>query len=614
MIARILLVLLAAAPLFGRTLHWRSVDVNARLDADGNLHVVERQRMVFDGDWNGGERDFGLRRGQHVAVNRIVRVDGSGREIALEQGPLDAVDRWDYAGSGVVRWRSRLPDDPPFANRELTYVLDYVYRGAVIADGDRFRIAHDFGMPNREGAIEVFRLKVEFDPVWHMRRVEDMRMPLEPGRSVVVDAPLVRTGAGWPDAVVRPLPWWLGPLAVLFFAAGAALLIRAFVRAERAYGRFDPLPERFDPDLLQLRPELAGAVWDAGIGAPEVAALLARMAQEGKIETRVEGDVMHLKLKRLDDAGGYEAVLAQKLFVVSNDTDTTRIREHYKSTGFDPAAIVRPGIESALAEAIPRWRESVRRFNPWIHLATFPAAILFIVVALFFSEEPGPLLLAVFPGAVFAVIACVVAWFASRAITDFARAFVAPAILMAIPMLGFAAGALAARNAMTGMLLPFAIAAWLLALLHLVLNVLRIRDPREVIAFRKRVAGARRFFMRELQQPQPALRDDWFPYILAFGLGPHVDQWFRAFGAASSSSSMSSWSSTSSSSSSSSSASSASSWTGGGGAFGGAGATASWAVAAGAMAAGVAAPGSSGSGGGGGGGGSSSGGGGGGGW
>ena len=39
----------AAAPAAARELHWRSVDVRARLEPDGALEVVETQAMVFTG-------------------------------------------------------------------------------------------------------------------------------------------------------------------------------------------------------------------------------------------------------------------------------------------------------------------------------------------------------------------------------------------------------------------------------------------------------------------------------------------------------------------------------------------------------------------------------------
>jgi len=158
-----------------------------------------------------------------------------------------------------------------------------------------------------------------------------------------------------------------------------------------------------------------------------------------------------------------------------------------------------------------------------------------------------------------------------------------------------------------------------LALFNSMINQARSRERAQGIALRKRLASARRYFELELDRPQPALRDEWFPYVLAFGLDKDAQDWFKAHGAQSSGRSSTSWSgstSTSSSSSGGSSSSAPTGWSGGGGAFGGAGATATWALAASSLAAGVAAPSSSGSssGGGGGGGGSSSGGGGGGGW
>jgi uncharacterized membrane protein YgcG len=162
-----------------------------------------------------------------------------------------------------------------------------------------------------------------------------------------------------------------------------------------------------------------------------------------------------------------------------------------------------------------------------------------------------------------------------------------------------------------------------LALFNSVINQARSRERAQGIALRKRLASVRRYFQEELDRPQPALRDEWFPYVLAFGLDKDAQDWFKAYGGQSAGGSeASSWSSSPSTSSSSSGSAPWSSvpsgWSGGGGAFGGAGATATWALAASSLAAGVAAPsssgGSDGGSGGGGGGGSSSGGGGGGGW
>ena len=73
---------------------------------------------------------------------------------------------------------------------------------------------------------------------------------------------------------------------------------------------------------------------------------------------------------------------------------------------------------------------------------------------------------------------------------------------------------------------------------------------------------------RELRQDQPQLEDRWFPYLLALGLAPSVDKWFRRFGSVAGGASMRT--SPGSFSTGGGSSSGGSSWTGGGGSFGGA--------------------------------------------
>lgn len=118
--------LLIAGPLApqSRELSWPAVHVTARLDADGRLHVREQQVMRFTGDWNGGERTFNLRAGQELALARITRSDGAG-ERELVQGDLANVDEFDWASRSRLRWRSRLPSDPPFDDARITYTLEY---------------------------------------------------------------------------------------------------------------------------------------------------------------------------------------------------------------------------------------------------------------------------------------------------------------------------------------------------------------------------------------------------------------------------------------------------------------------------------------------------------
>src|SRR2546428_5130559 len=96
-----ILMALVVSPAFGKSLHWRALDVTARLDADGRLHVIERHVMVFDGDWNGGQRRFDIRPGQELefhGVRKLVNVT----EGPLRRGNLSEVDHWDFAGNNTV--------------------------------------------------------------------------------------------------------------------------------------------------------------------------------------------------------------------------------------------------------------------------------------------------------------------------------------------------------------------------------------------------------------------------------------------------------------------------------------------------------------------------------
>src|SRR5438105_4789920 len=120
-----------------RTLRWRELAVTAHLDADGRLHVQERHSIVFNGDWNGGERIFRSSLENVLDLERISRIDASGRAVPLRKDKsLSHVDDYAWHDSNTLRWRSRLPSDPPFHNQEITYVIDYTDANILIPQQD----------------------------------------------------------------------------------------------------------------------------------------------------------------------------------------------------------------------------------------------------------------------------------------------------------------------------------------------------------------------------------------------------------------------------------------------------------------------------------------------
>lgn len=616
-----------------RELHWQSLDVRAHLDADGALHVRETQAIVFDGAWNGGERRFSIRAGQRLKFEHLLEKDASGGTVReFLRGDLDRSGAFRLFDGNVLRWRNRMPEDPPFQDEIRIYELDYVVAGVLRRQGEHYLLSHDFAFPDRSGVIEHLHGELTFDPSWRSSGTPEVSFDvdaLQPGQGAVRSVAFEYLGTGHPLAQgeVRSAPGGAADLVwvilVVMVFAGAIVVIQR----ERARGRFEPLdsPDSIDAawlaeNLLCHRPEDVGAAWDGDISTQEVMAILARMSQAGQLtsEVKVRGRwifkyrVLHLRL--LVNARSLpptERALIRKLFFDGPTTDTDRIRAHYRSRGFDPAAVisryVKPRAETIAGRDEDRpswyWKTSVTLIGAGIAVVVTGACL-----------EPGTAGLVAMV-ALGTLLALIIAVPFARGYRNAPTARLWP-VLVALVLVGGVLGVLRWVLHSTAISSLECLGVILLAagMLHVLLTAFLCRRSAEHLRRRRRFLAARRYFQRELRQRVPRLDDAWFPYLLAFGLGPDMDRWFKVSGstATGSASSGSSGGSTGHTS-----VHGTSAWTGGGGAFAGAGATATWVSAVGTLAAGVAPPSSGGgssSGGGGGGGGGSSGGGGGGGW
>jgi hypothetical protein len=615
------LCLLSTNAFAQRELHWDGLQVVAHLDASGHLHVAEAQTMVFTGDWNGGERTFNIRPRQKLAFNGIYRDIGSGwRPLRLDRS-LTSVDSYSWSNNTTLRWRSRRPTDPLFDRTSLRYELRYDLSGILLKDGDGFLLDHDFAFPDRVGAINHFELRLTVDSVWQPDEpIRDVytASSLPPGRSFVLKIPLRYTGAAVPAVLDTsvPLDVWFGVLTIV----GATLLaVGAFFVREQSNGRFDPLQQEdqineawLKEHVLTHPAEVVGAAWDDRIGTPEVVALLARMTSEGKLESQASPDgsqssmTLHLKVDR-SRLAGYERKIVDGLFFDDRTTTTTDdVKQHYKKQGFSPVAIIQKDLETTVHETFPL--EGSRRFS-WETLLVFLFGLAMLFGVWSGGYMPGPIVYMIGLGSIVLAAISTLPGYVFRSRVDWGRVSAAICLMPALIIAG-AVAAILWYLGVTGILeLPFLVVVAVVALAIGVtitsINSLKSRESRAGLAIRKKLAAARAFFIAELRQRHPALRDDWYPWILAFGLSREMDDWSARVGGASTTGN--SFGTTTSSSHSS------STWTGfGGGQSGGGGGGASWVAAASGLAAGVATPSSGGSGGGGGGG--SSGGGGGGGW
>lgn len=606
-----------------RELHWDALEVTAHLDANGHLQVAETQTMVFTGDWNGGERTFNIRPRQQLVLRGIDRDTGSGWQPLTQNADLENVNDYAWVDRETLRWRSRRRSDPLFNHTTLRYQLRYELSGILEKDGDTYVLDHDFAFPDRAGSIRRFELRLTLDPLWQPgQQISDVYTAsnLAPNRSFVLKLPLHYLGTGQPLVLdlSRPLDV---RVAVLTIFSAAILIITWFFLGEQAKGRFDPIDreDRVDEswlreNILNHPAEIIGAAWDNRIGQPEVVALLARLTSEGKLESDASGEGRHasmtlrLKVDR-SKFTGYERALIEALFFDGQTaTSTDAVKEHYKKTGFNPVNVIRKELESSVHAVFPPV-DPPRRLNletmivfafglgalagAWYHgYVIGPAAYMIALGSLILAG------LSTLPGNLF------------RSRVDWGRRsavlWLIPAALVttgALYFLWFTAGTGAVE---IPSVLLMSIVALAIGVINTSVNSLKSREDRIGMALRKKLAAARAFFVAQLRQSRPALRDDWYPWLLAFGLNRQMNDWSARTEFTPGRDGSFSTASTST-------ASSSNTWTGfAGGHSGGAGGGAAWAAAAGGLAAGVASPSSGGGGGGGGGG--SSGGGGGGGW
>jgi hypothetical protein len=619
-----MLLLIISVACQAKSLYWQSLDVAAELDAAGGLHVVERQHMVFDGDWNGGERIFRLGFGQRLELLGMKRIDPlSGAVTVMRSGDLAEINHYQQVSDKKLRWRSRRTTDPQFHNTGIIYEIDYRLTGILQKQGDQYRLNHDFAFSDRDGDIRRFSLRLTLDPAWSANVSLPLiieRNHLPPGRGVIVTLPLSYQGAQPPALLTSEVAaGWLWLIGVLFISL-LAWRLSAYIRYEKHHVRFQQLavPGRIDDAWLQQHvfiypAEKVASLWDAKAGPAEVAAMLARLVQDGYLKSHVETrgwwlfkrQVLHLqRLRPLHDFSRYEQKLLKALFVTDDQerTDTDSVAAYYKARrrGFDPVTKIRGALSERGRET--RYYRKHNRHGWRLTLALAASGVLMIAPALVDNRD---LLVSIIPLLVLTLVFGFVLWMRAGDCRREVETPVGCSLVMLLIYLLYVA-LVTAVLIFSHAFLPLAgyAGAMLLsvALFNHTLNAMKTRVSKRRIKLRKQLAAVRRYFINELGRQQPRLQDAWYPYLIGFELQGNMDKWFRAYAGAASGihgsyqgGSM---------------ASGTSGWSGGGGSFGGAGASGAWASAASTLSAGVAAPSSSSSGGGGG----SSGGGGGGGW
>ena len=571
-----------------RTLSWTALDVSAKLDNDGTLWVSERHRMLFDGDWNGGERIFRVEDGQQLALVGMSRVDENGETQPMARATGDGIGLHEYRFDGrTLRWRARQSFDPPFRNAERVYVIDYALRNVVERNGDAYVLDHDFAFVDRPGPIESFSATLNLDSAWQAPPdfvPRFARTDVPAGESVVLRVELQWTGEGQPAYVAPLVPPERMPaagvvetrpprlpaspprprastavklIALGAFVLAAVLLMNGFLRREEALGRYEPPPDVnpgwLEEHLLVHRAEVVGAAWDGVTGPGEVAALIAIMTSEGKIENVSGAPRLRLLVPR-ESLSDYERGFVDALFINGNEIDPETLRRHYHAVGFRPEKTIAAPLSAAARKLVGSAPASSWAVGC---VALAVAAFVFPIVAVAF-------LLTLAVGA---------AYRGTPHGRRMATALPFPLLLAAVlhtyinVSLGWLIGSLIAGTLLLWLALRFA--SW--------------RESEYELRNLRNFHAARDFLRQRIVLRDPEVDPRWIPYMLAFGLVPD-DRWAVAAAARTDSvrdpdrrddTTLERWSSTPPDHGGGSPAPPA--FQAGGGSFGGAGATGSWA-------------------------------------
>ena len=120
------------------------------------------------------------RRGSHI-LRRLQRQRKRGLKRTCagypsQQRDLDRVDHYDWVEGMTLRWRSRLPTAPPFADTRLVYEIRYSLLDILVRRGDVYWMKGEvfFAQDKFGDALQVFQqFGRRFPKHWRIRSEHD---------------------------------------------------------------------------------------------------------------------------------------------------------------------------------------------------------------------------------------------------------------------------------------------------------------------------------------------------------------------------------------------------------------------------------------------------------
>ncbi|MCC5815134.1 MAG: DUF2207 domain-containing protein [Leptospira sp.] len=326
-----------------KTLSWDYVHVEAVIKNNGRMEVRETLGIRFTGDWNGSYRYFDTGWGEGIRLLSVERQDLAGNWYDLKQGSIDDLDEYIFdKATGMVKWRSRNFDDPPFQNDLIVYRITVEYQGLFSRGiSKEYNLNHDFSFSDREGQIGEMSVTISWEDQWEERtgnpspQLYEATRSLQPGEGLVIKVPLKFIGD---NSQFSNSPWLIlfGRIGIWVLLLGILGLVQyllyllarkkgVFVEPEKIqdYKRCDELLGDWKPEEIAILAE-----------TDVVSTWITRLVASGDLRTgKDESGNFFLEKLSSDIAFSEEdKKIIPKIFVNGrNKVTASDIKEYYKT-------------------------------------------------------------------------------------------------------------------------------------------------------------------------------------------------------------------------------------------------------------------------------------------
>lgn len=625
----ILFILSFSSILQAKSIRFDYVEVDALLNKEGHLEVKENQAMYFNGEWNGGYREFRVEGKQKVIVHGIDRTTTVGILEPLKRGNINKKFHYQFRNN-KLKWRNRLPYEPPFNNIFRRYIIKYTIKNVIQHNKQDVFLNHQF-LFKRDSPIKTVKVKLTIDPFWESEKgvyeftaenVAAKNTFLKKVRLGDVKNKKFKKFLYISAGPTNPIGWEAISVFILIFIGYIFFRYKMLYRHEEKNGRFAALTphdqinaEWIEKNVLIHKPEIAAALWDERTCAHELSALMTSLHVRGYIKISFEEEGFWMfkhptfvleKLKPFDDLEEYERKILKGLFIKDlNRITQSELKTYYRFgfVKFFPIQILSYGIDEFINERGGLRDKQTPNLSVLLTLSLgFLAFIGFLSIFLFDTNYKTVAILGmtVFFALAPTIPMVILSFFQARQILHPEKSIWVIPLYACVPFCLFATFLYKSH-------IPMGFGHWLYVLFtsmfmaDIVFLFGTNRNSKVKLDVRQKLASAYLYFKEELKEKKPNLKDEWLPYLIGFGLEKNLARWDIQYGSTyhyvgSTNNNV---------------GSSQPSWTGGGGDFAGAGVSGSWATSLGQIGSSASSSGSGGSSGGGSG---SSGGGGGGGW